>query len=189
MNLVEDVQQKLNVDELQKIDPDTGNVKEAGSLKGSNAFYQLAIPAVLAGLYRFTRTTKDNLDIFNVSSGNLLSSFFDDHEGNVISRLSEITGVAPKESVQRLRTIAETAVSSLKENLSENPTKEDIASYLTGQRHSILMYLHPSLHIGQQLRDDTIDDSTNKMEGPITDFMHTIGQVFSGPGTDGKENI
>jgi hypothetical protein len=51
------------------------------------------------------------------------------------------------------------------------------------------MYLHPSLRLGQHLQENTVDDSTKKMDGPVSDLMHTIEQVFSGPGNDGEEDI
>jgi len=37
--------------------------------------------------------------------------------------------------------------------------------------------------MGDILNDDTLDDRTNKMEGPISNFMHSIENKFSGGGS------
>lgn len=78
---------------------------------------------------------------------------------------------------------------TLKESLSEGPLFGDVKDFLTSQRHNILLYLDPILQLGKYIGDDTIDDSTNKMEGPVSDLMHNIGQIFSGSGNDEKEEI
>ncbi len=95
INLIESVQQKLNVDKLQKIDPDTSKVIDAE--KPSNKFYQLAIPVVLTGIYSFTRIDEDNRDILNMKSENLLSSFFGENNNTVMAKIADITKVPPDE--------------------------------------------------------------------------------------------
>ncbi len=77
----------------------------------------------------------------------------------------------------------------MKENLSDKSLDSDVKNFLTGQRHNILLYLDPALQLGKYIEDDTIDDSTNKMEGPVSGLMHKIGQIFSESGNDKKEEI
>jgi hypothetical protein len=36
------------------------------------------------------------------------------------------------------------------------------------------------MQLGRLLEDDSLDDRTNKMEGPISNFMHSIENKFSG---------
>ena len=43
--------------------------------------------------------------------------------------------------------------------------------------------------MGNFIKDDTVDDSTNKMEGPVSNLIHNIGQIFSESGNDKKEEI
>lgn len=187
INLVESIQQKLHVEGLQKIDPDTGKIPDAA--KPSNNFYQLAIPAVLTGLYSFTRLDEKNRDILNMTTGNLLSSIFGEHKDTVIAKIAKISGAPVNETTNNLEKIGGAAIKTFKENLSEKPLDSDVKDFLTGQRHNILLYLDPALQLGQSLKDDTIDDSTNKMEGPVSNLMHNIGQIFSGSGNDEKEEI
>jgi hypothetical protein len=49
-----------------------------------------------------------------------------------------------------------------------------------------LIYLPGYLQIGQALRDETLDDRTNKMEGPVSGFMHSVEKVFSSSSNEKK---
>jgi hypothetical protein len=35
--------------------------------------------------------------------------------------------------------------------------------------------------MGDILDDTSLDDNTNKMEGPLSSLMHSVGSVFSSP--------
>ena len=177
MNLAERIQQKLNVEELQKIDPDTGNEITTG--KPANKFYQLAIPAVLTGLYNFTRLDEKNHDILNTNSENFLSLIFGEKKDTVIAKIAGLSGTPVSETNDKLQEIGIATISTLQENLPERPLDKDVKELLTGQRHNILLYLDPALQMGNFIKDDTVDDSTNKMEGPVSNLMHNIGQIFS----------
>lgn len=48
----------------------------------------------------------------------------------------------------------------------------------------ILLYLLPILQMGVLLHDNTLDDKTNKMEGPISSLINSIGNAFSTPVTE-----
>ena len=39
------------------------------------------------------------------------------------------------------------------------------------------------LHMGELLHDNTLDDNTNKMEGPVSSLLKSIGSAFSTPVT------
>jgi hypothetical protein len=43
--------------------------------------------------------------------------------------------------------------------------------------------LPPALQMGDLLNDNTMDDRTNKMEGPISSMMHSIENKLSGGGS------
>lgn len=187
INLVESVQQKLNVEELQKIDPDSG--KAIDTNKPSNTFYQLAIPAVLTGLYSFSRLDEQNKAILNMSPENLLSSIFGEKKESIIEKISDVSGEPVNETTGKLEQIGGAAIGVLKENLNATPVDSDVKNFLTGQRHNILSHLDPALQLGSYIKDDTIDDSTNKMEGPVSGLMHNIGQIFSESGNDKKDEI
>jgi len=72
------------------------------------------------------------------------------------------------------------AIHALRESIVHHPTQEAVKRYMGDQRHSILVYLPASMQLGSLLDDDSLDDRTNKMEGPISSFMHSIENKFSG---------
>ena len=50
---------------------------------------------------------------------------------------------------------------------------------LSNERHKILPCLPPGLKTGRLFNDETIDDNTNKMEGPVSSLINKIKDVFS----------
>ncbi len=188
-NLVEAVQQKLNVEALQKIDPNTNTIVKSDEPGYGNEIYQVAIPAVLTGLYKFTRIDENNQAFVNKKNENFSSSFFGDNTNDVINKVANVTASSAGEAKAKMEEIAQASLQVLCENLPENFKDADVKNYMTAQRHHILLYLHPDLNLGSSISDDTIDDSTNKMEGPVSNIMHNIGQIFSASGNDEKEEI
>ena len=84
---------------------------------------------------------------------------------------------------ETMEDIAREAVIIIHEGPGENPSAEKIRNYMSSQRHHILVYLPPALKMGDLLNDNTMDDRTNKMEGPISNLMHGIENKFSGGGS------
>ncbi len=87
-----------------------------------------------------------------------------------------------------MEAIARAAVQEIREHLAKEPSGSNVKDLLTAQRHNILVYLPGSLKLGDTLQDETLDDRTNKMEGPVSGVMHSIGQVFSASGGDKKDD-
>mgnify|MGYP005830936863 CR=1 FL=1 len=56
---------------------------------------------------------------------------------------------------------------------------KEITAYLSGQRDIILSYLPQPLQAGVFLKDDTLDDNTNKMGGPASGFLRKVENLFS----------
>ena len=56
---------------------------------------------------------------------------------------------------------------------------EDVTQYMVAQRHHILSQLPADIQLGRLLGDTTIDDKTNKMDGPVSNIVHKIGESFS----------
>jgi hypothetical protein len=44
------------------------------------------------------------------------------------------------------------------------------------------VHLPAAMQLGYLLNDNAMDDRTNKMEGPVSSFMHTIENKLSGGG-------
>ena len=81
--------------------------------------------------------------------------------------------------------VAHHAIGVIKENISGEKSDNAVRQFLIDQRNNILVYLPAELQIGNVLNDNTIDDRTNKMEGPVSGYMHWLEKFF--PSTDRKK--
>ena len=54
-------------------------------------------------------------------------------------------------------------------------------------RHIILSHLPGAIEIGSILNDNTLDDRTNKMNGPVSGIMHSIEKTFASTDTDSSK--
>jgi len=186
-NIIESIQKSLGYPELQKIDPNTQEVKNPGNISPQDYLRQAAIPAVLTGIYKFTRTEEGNAEILKGElKGILLSLIFGNTKDEVVEKVSRYTGNSVEYTSGKMEDIARGAVTVIREHLKNEPSSASVKDLLTAQRHNILVYLPASLQLGDILKDETLDDRTNKMEGPVSGVMHTIGQVFSASGGDTK---
>ena len=86
-----------------------------------------------------------------------------------------------------MNVIAMTAVKRVKENLSVDAAQKEVKTFFKGQINNILLYLPAELNMGDLLHDDTLDDGTNKMQGPVSGIIRNIGDVFS-PTPSGKDS-
>jgi hypothetical protein len=183
-HLIEQLQEMLHSKPLQKIDPNTQEVA-ASAVDTSNAskLQQAIIPAVLTGLYKLTRTPQG---ADKVLRGNLSTSWgellFGDNRDIVLSRIAAYATASPASISGELELAANEAASLVKHNAGGNKTAtpDAVITYMKAERGNILHYLPAALQLGALLEDDTLDDHTNKMDGPISGLMHKIEKAFSG---------
>ena len=179
INIAEEVQKRLQFSPLKKIDPNTEN-KQQETKEMIFPVTQAAIMAALVGLYKITRTTEGSVHLLlagktsswleNVYGDNLQATF--DHVAGYTS--------APVAEVEKLvRKAADTSALILHEQMAGNISAESFTNFMSGQRDNILVFIPAGLHLGELLHDTTIDDSTNKMEGPVSSIMHKIENIFS----------
>lgn len=179
-HLVDSLQTKMGYPMLQKIDPNTQTVIEPASTK-ENRFGQAAIPAVLTALYKYS-DTDDGAG--NILQGNtpvdLTILLFKENKDEIIGMIASYSSCSTGYAEEKTSLIAATAVHIIKQELPVTATIHDVRKYLAGQKNDILLYLPAELQIGELLHENTLDDRTNKMEGPLSSLMHTIGDQFSG---------
>lgn len=187
--LVESIQKNLGYPALHKIDPNTQVVKHPDSASKSD-FGQAAIPTVLIGLYKYGNTETGSEDILrgNIST-EWLDLFFTDKKNEVIRKVSEYSGISQDVAAQKMEQIAAEAIKIIRENTPDNAAFTNVKSYVAQQRSSILVYLPGELQISTVINDNTLDDRTNKMEGPISNSMHFFEKLFSGSTTEKNETI
>ena len=185
-NIIEAIRQKLGVAELQKIDPNTQEVKRPENISSEDYLWQAAIPTVLLGLYKFSGDKTNNAAIVNGSlSSNLLTTIFDGKKEEVVEKVGTYTGNTNEYTAEKMEQIAGKALQVIKENIYGETTDGAVRNFLIDQRNNILPYLPAALQIGSVLGDDTIDDRSNKMEGPMSSHMHWLEKFF--PSTDRKK--
>ncbi len=185
-NLVETIQKNLGFPQLQKIDPNTQDVKKPEEMSVQDYLPQAAIPVVLLGLYKFSRTEEGNTELLKGELQNkILKTIFGKSTEKVITKVASNTGNTTEFAASKMEVIAWEALSIIRKDLSVQPTDANVKTYLADQRHNLLVHLPASLQIGEALHDDTIDDRTHKMEGPISNHMHWLEKFF--PSTDRKK--
>ena len=186
--LAESIQKNLGYPELRKIDPNTQTVKQKNEEEVPNQLGQAAIPTVLLGLYKYGNTEKGSEDILrgNISTA-WLDLFFGDVKQEAISKVAAYAGKQNEEVAPKMEEIASEAVKIIRENTPEKASFGDVKSYVANQRNSILVFLPAELQISTLMNDSTLDDRTNKMEGPVSSVVHFVEKLFSGSTTEKNE--
>jgi lysozyme family protein len=83
-----------------------------------------------------------------------------------------------------MEAIATEAVKQSRTNLSAPANEKEVKAFLNDQKSTILLYLPAALNMGTLLNDNVLDDQTNKMQGPLSSLIQSIGNAFSGPVMD-----
>lgn len=182
-SIVETIQKRLGYPPLKKVDP---NIQETtGNLQSSieEKLAQSAIPVALAGFFRLTRTDEGCKAVINSNKElNWLQKLFGNQETLAVEKVAQYAGVSNDEARIDMEQAAREAYKLLKEAAGEKQSAERIKTFMNSQRHSILVYLPAAMQLGYLLNDNGMDDRTNKMEGPVSSFMHTIENKLSGGG-------
>lgn len=142
INLIESIQKNLGYPELQKIDPNTQDVKHESSTQGHGNLAQAAIPAVLTGLYKYGNTEQGSEHILRGErSADWLSIFFGDNKQTAVQKVSSYSDEAVESTGQKMEEIASEAVRLIRENTASSATFSDVKAFVAQQRTNILVYL------------------------------------------------
>ncbi|MBC7949719.1 MAG: hypothetical protein H7Y42_17675 [Chitinophagaceae bacterium] len=179
-NLIETIQKNLNYPTLHKIDPNIQETKDAVPRQSKEKLGQGAIPTVLTALYKFTRTDKGCKGVLTETDhADWLGVIFEGKERTAVDKVAHYAGVTPGQAEASMEEVADEAINTLKGLKNHDP--EHIRTYMTSQRHNILVYLPAAMQMGDLLKDEALDDRTNKMEGPLSNLMHSIeGKLSKG---------
>ena len=184
VNLLKTIQENLGYPPLQKIDPNTQLVAGDEKKIEVDHFSQAAIPAVLTGLYRYVQTDAGATAFLKGDqASNWVSKIFDDNRKEAIQTISAYAQQSNEDPITKMNAIADEAVKVAKENMPADAGIKEVKLFFSDQKNNILLYLPAELNMGALLHDNTLDDNTNKMEGPISSLIQNIGAVFSSPVT------
>lgn len=178
INIAEEVQKRLQFPPLQKIDPNTENTRQETNEMVYPAT-QAAVMVAVAGLYKLTRTPEGSVQLLSSGKHAWLKDVYGENYGSTMAHVSKYTSGSLDEIESLVDKSADTAILILHEQLAGNITAESVTDFMSGQRDQILVYLPEGLKLGEMLHDPTLDDRTNKMEGPVSGLMHKIENLFS----------
>jgi len=181
INIIESVQKSLGIEALQKADPNTQEPVPNGDLiSPAHSLMQAAIPAVLAAIYEKTRNVETTTELLDAPVGtNYLPLLFVDNVDAASEEVAAYSNTYATKARLAMEQVAENAIKVIKQE-AHTTSAEDVSDFISGQRNNILQYLPASLRMGHLLGDNTLDDATNKMEGPVSGLMHSLETLFSG---------
>jgi hypothetical protein len=183
VDLIKTIQENLGFAPLQKIDPNTELPVNDKDENVGNKFGQAAIPAVLAGLYTYVQSDEGAAKVLNIkNSNNWIAEIFDDNRKEAIEKISAYAKQSNEDPVAKMNAIANEAIKIAKENMPADAGIKEVKLFFSNQRTNILLYLPAELKMGELLHNDTLDDNTNKMEGPVSSLIQSIGICIFKPG-------
>ncbi len=184
IHILETVQENLGYPPLQKIEPNSQKVKDDMGLLPEQLFSQAAIPSVLIALSEYSQDDEQARHLLKADTSFEWSNvIFGDSRTDVMNAIAQYCGKETGNFIPELNEIATEAVRVVKAQTTP-ATVSSIQTILKDARNDVLPYLPPSLQIGILLHDNTLDDNTNKMQGPISSLMQAIGGSFSGADSD-----
>ncbi len=187
IHLAETVQQSLGYVPLKKIDPNTQEVTVKDGVPDKHSFAQAAIPSILTAFYKYIQTDEGAASFLqNKYPNEWVDHIFGDQSQEAIASIATYTNELKGDPVLLMNLIAEEVVTEVKKYLQEEADFKDLRLFFSNEKNNILLYLPAELNMGGLLDDETLDDQTNKMEGPISSLIQNIGTVFSTPDTAKK---
>ena len=187
IHLAETVQQSLGYVPLKKIDPNTQEVTVKDGVPDKHSFAQAAIPSILTAFYKYIQTDEGAASFLqNKYHNEWVDHIFGDQSQEAIASIATYTNELKGDPVLLMNLIAEEVVTEVKKYLQEEADFKDLRLFFSNEKNNILLYLPAELNMGGLLDDETLDDQTNKMEGPISSLIQNIGTVFSTPDTAKK---
>ncbi|HSN60527.1 MAG TPA: hypothetical protein VLR49_06315 [Ferruginibacter sp.] len=188
MILIESLQKHFGYDQLRKIDPNTQYLKPGEAVSNEHQFNQAAIPVILTGIHRFTATDSGAEEVLSTqTSTDWVNKLFAEDADEVINRVAAYSGFDKAATQNKLNEMGAKATELIREAVSPGNKMMDVKNLMEAQISNILTFLPAPLHMGDLLHENTIDDRTNKMEGPISSLIQAIGSGFSKADEDEKK--
>lgn len=179
---MEEVQQALGIPPLQRVNPNTQDVDHTAAGTGAATLLQQAVvAAVLTAMYKLSRSNDGAEAILREnSSTNWVRLLYPAQTDVLVSRIAAYAAASPNSIEAEISSVASRIAEMAGRNAAQPLSADTISTYFKTNRNEILHILPAPLQLGSLLEDDTIDDSTHKMDGPVSGMMHAIEKVFSG---------
>jgi hypothetical protein len=115
------------------------------------------------------------------------NKIFPDCANEVVDKVAEYSRMHKEGVYEKLNAIAAKAVGLVQQSVALGNKIIDVKNTMEAQMSTVLTYLPASLRFGELLGNNTIDDATHKMEGPISSLMQAIGSGFTNADEDAKK--
>jgi len=186
LNLLETVQQNLHYQALQKVDPNTQEVVVDSTTPSEEKFSQAVIPSAILALYKYSTTENGSQTILqNKEHEDWPSIVFGDKKDEFFDNVCKYSHQYADSCETKINNFFRAVVCAINERQKNGHTDaEGVRKLLADQRNLVLPFLPSDIELGKILDDTTLDDRTNKMEGPVSNLMHSIGNIFSSSDKD-----
>jgi hypothetical protein len=179
VDLIKILAQKQGIAALPVVDPNTQEISATSEVY-TDKLAQAAIPSILTGIYTYSRDVhKADTVLTNGFVDEWERKLFGDNLDNVKKEVADYAGVSVEEADVKMKDIFMQAIDAIKETVPDEDGAA-VKKLFTDQRTNILSHLPAAIGIGKLLNDNSLDDRTNKMHGPVSDLMHSIEKAFSG---------
>lgn len=182
INLLQQVQSNLGYPQLQKIDPNLQDVTP--STPDEKRMSQAVVSSSLIALYQFLKKDEGvEAALRENNSTGWVTLVWGDKASEAVKRVSQYAGYDTASVKNHMNDVMAEAIRLIRSQVpagDKNPVKT-VELLVSSERNNILPFLPASLNMGELLGDTTLDDKTNKMEGPISSLMHSIESGFSTP--------
>ena len=181
MNLIDEMQKATGHWPVEKVDPNTQEAKDEQEGK-KDLLPQAAIPISLLGLYHYTRSEEQAQLLVggnNSTNTDWKNKLYSNHSDEVANSVATYAHTSVNMAESALNYATNTAIKIVNDALGDKASGKGIADIFKDNRSSILQHLPAALQLGSIVNDTTIDDRTNKMEGPMSGIMHVFEKIFS----------
>ncbi|MGF7231059.1 hypothetical protein [Arachidicoccus sp.] len=179
-NLIHSLQKHLGLADFLRVSPNTQDVKASKVKDRSTLLAQACITSVLLGLYQYTRDVDNAVCLLKPKQKETwLEVIFNRYPTLLEQRIMHYTGTDSETVRHSLLNIADKSVEEIQTYLGPKATGEEVKHYMSNQRNHILSYLPSELRAGESVHSSSLDDASNKMHGPFSDFMHWFEEFFA----------
>jgi hypothetical protein len=176
MNLIEIIQTNLGYPPLKKIDPNTSEPKDKEDNFESGSLAQAAIPVTLIGLLNYIDANELNASELNAEIHDELDEIFAGKRSEIVSGVATYSSNTEEHTRHEMNFILKEAIRVVKE--VNNNGSIPLHQFTIVQKANAILYLPASIHAGLLLGNGNMDDSTTKMEGPVSSILHNIEKRF-----------
>ena len=177
MNLIRDHSNQSWLSANKKIDPNTLlSLKTKKTILNLDRLRKLQYLLLFLGLLNYIDANELNASELDAETHDELDLIFAGKGSEVVSGVATYSGVNEEHTRHEMNFILKEAIRVIKEINANNSVPPH--QFTVIQKANAILYLPASIHAGLLLGNANMDDSTTKMEGPISSVLHNIEKRF-----------